>query len=574
MEIRCPNCESMLQSTAVLEPTVLSPENGAECEKSRSGSSTRIGDYELLELIGQGGMGVVFKARHNSLDRIVALKLIRVQSNSSDDGVQRFEAEAKAAAVLQHSGIVTVFEIGEEAGTHFLSMEFIEGGTLSDAIKAGPLTPKHAASLVREIAKAVHFAHEQGVIHRDLKPSNVLLGKDGIPMVADFGLAKRVSADPKLTQTGAILGTPSYMPPEQARGEPVGREADIYSLGAILYCLLVGKPPFQAATTAETIALVVNEEVVSPRRLNPRILRDLETICLRAMERQPAKRFQSAMNLAEDLDRYLTGLPIRSRRIGAFGRFSKLIRRNPKTSSLIAVISILIVIGLRLFLIARYERRRHDFEARFREGFLEKIPKLKDAKKQIIKERTFGYVRAAKAYSVSKRYENAIECLEKALEIAPKELRPGIEKLLNGEKRRVKFLKQQKQKRKGKEKPRVTSPPLPNQNRSTSLLFDAQHNRSDRLEAKLFPCSEERQNERRRRNLILPAKQPTNPRLIQGRCCRQRIRRNPPPLMPIQPTFLNREMRRIQRRKGHQIRRQQRVEKQLRQGAGSSVRIA
>ena len=560
MELRCPNCESMLQSTAMLEPTVLSPENGAECGQIRSDSNTRIGDYELLERIGQGGMGIVFKARHNSLDRIVALKLIRGRSDSADDGVQRFEVEAKAAAVLQHSGIVTVFEIGEEAGTHFLSMEFIEGDTLSDAIKTGPLAPKKAVSLVREIAKAVHFAHEQGIIHRDLKPSNVLLGKDGVPKVADFGLAKRVSADPKLTQTGAILGTPSYMPPEQARGEPVGREADIYSLGAILYCLLVGKPPFQAATTAETIALVVKEDVVSPRRLNPRISRDLETISLRAMERQPAKRFQSAMNLAEDLDRYLTGLPIRSRRIGAFGRFWKLVRRNPKTSSLIAVISILIVIGLRLFLIARYERRRHDFEARFREGFLEKIPKLKDAKKQIIKERTFGYVRAAKAYSVSKRYENAIECLEKALKIAPNELRPGIQKLLNGERRRVKFLKEQQERKK---KPAVTSQPLPNQNRSTSLLFDAQHSRTAQQIAMLIPYSEEKRNEQRRCNLFLPVKQPTHPRPIQSRYCRQRTRRNSRPLMPIQSTFPNPKVRRIPRRQGHQIRRRQRAGMQL-----------
>jgi len=224
-------------------------------------------DYALIRKIASGGMGVVYPARQESLRRTVALKTILTGDQASTEEIQRFRREAEAAAQLDHSGIVPIFEVGEHAGQHYFSMGYMEGGSLADRTKDGPLPPRQAGELVRQVAEAVAYAHQQGVIHRDLKPSNILLDRDGHPKVSDFGLAKQVRGLSQLTVTGQVLGTPSYMAPEQAAGktDEVGPAADIYSLGALLYCLITGRPPFQAAAPIETLRQVVEQEPVPPR---------------------------------------------------------------------------------------------------------------------------------------------------------------------------------------------------------------------------------------------------------------------------------------------------------------------
>ena len=259
------------------------------------------GDYELLREIARGGMGVVYRARQVSLNRPVALKMILAGQLAGDDEVKRFHLEAEAAANLDHPGIVPIYEIGEHEGQHFFSMGFVEGTSLAAKVADGPLPPREAATLTMQVAEAVQFAHEKGVIHRDLKPANVLLDAQGQPKVTDFGLAKKLQADSGLTHTGQVMGTPSYMPPEQAEGKNVGPAADVYALGAILYCLLTGRPPFQAATPMDTLMQVVGQDPVPVRQLNATVPRDLETICLKCLEKEPRRRYASARALAEDL---------------------------------------------------------------------------------------------------------------------------------------------------------------------------------------------------------------------------------------------------------------------------------
>jgi WD40 repeat protein/tRNA A-37 threonylcarbamoyl transferase component Bud32 len=289
------------------------------------------GDYELLQEIAHGGMGVVYKARHGKLQRTVALKMIRAGHLASAEEIQRFKAEATAAAQLDHPGIVPVYEVGECQGLHYFSMGFVEGGSLAARLREGPLPPRDAAGLVRRVAEALAYAHERGVIHRDLKPSNVLLDKDGQPKVTDFGLAKRVQGTSDLTLTGQVLGTPSYMPPEQAAGriDQVGPAADVYSLGALLYCLLTGRPPFHAAGPLETLQQVVQREPAAPRQLNGAVDRDLETICLKCLQKDPGKRYAGALALAEDLGRFLAGEPIRARPVTYPERLVRWCRRKP-----------------------------------------------------------------------------------------------------------------------------------------------------------------------------------------------------------------------------------------------------
>lgn len=231
------------------------------------------GDYELLGEIARGGMGVVYKARQVNLNRIVALKMILAGQLAGEENVRRFYAEAEAAANLDHPGIVPVFEVGTHQGQHFFSMGFVEGNSLAESVADGPLPPRKAAELVQRVCVAMAYAHGQGVIHRDLKPANILIDRNGDPKITDFGLAKRVQSDSNLTGTGQILGTPSYMAPEQARGKTaeVGPLADVYSLGAILYCLLIGRPPFQAANPMDTLLQVLEKEPIPPRQLNPSI---------------------------------------------------------------------------------------------------------------------------------------------------------------------------------------------------------------------------------------------------------------------------------------------------------------
>ena len=303
------------------------------------------GDYELLDEIARGGMGVVYKARQVSLNRSVALKMILAGQLASEDDVKRFHAEAEAAANLDHPGIVPIYEVGEHEGQHYFSMGFVEGNSLSAKVADGPLPPKKAAEYTKKVAEAVAFAHQHGVIHRDLKPANVLLDGNDQPKVTDFGLAKKVEGDDGLTATGQILGTPGYMPPEQASGkiDEVTETADLYSLGAILYNLLTARPPFQADNPLDTLMQVLEREPASPRTLNPKVPQDLETICLKCLEKDRHRRYASAQELADELDRFLSGRPILARPIGAPGRAWRWCKRRPIVAGLSAAVAVLVL---------------------------------------------------------------------------------------------------------------------------------------------------------------------------------------------------------------------------------------
>jgi serine/threonine protein kinase len=280
------------------------------------------GDYVLISEIARGGMGVVYRARQKGLNRIVALKMILAGRLANADDLQRFLTEAESAARLQHPNIVAVHEVGCIDGQYFFSMEYINGPSLTRKLATGPLPGRLAARYVRTIARAVHYAHKQGILHRDLKPSNILLDAEDEPHVTDFGLAKKLGGDSRHTRTGAVMGTPSYMAPEQAAGKvnEVGPACDIYGVGAVLYELLVARPPFQSETALDTLKHVLDRDPVPPRLLNPKVDRDLETICLKCLEKEPRHRYASAEALAADLDRYLNGESISARSINVLDR--------------------------------------------------------------------------------------------------------------------------------------------------------------------------------------------------------------------------------------------------------------
>jgi serine/threonine-protein kinase len=294
------------------------------------------GDYELLEELGRGGMGVVYKARQRSLNRIVALKMILRGELASKVDRARFQSEAEAAARLKHPNIVAIYEVDECNQQPYFSMQYVEGTTLAKLAAAGPLLPGEAVRFLLPVCRAVQHAHEQGLLHRDLKPSNILIDRDGQPLVADFGLAKRVTgvADPglrrPLTQSGAVLGTPSYMSPEQAAGSRgvLGVASDIYSLGAILYELLTGRPPFQAATHLDTLMLVLEQEPVPPRLLNRKVDRELEVICLKCLQKPATMRYKTAAELANDLEAFQKGEPISARSDNIAYKLGRLLRET------------------------------------------------------------------------------------------------------------------------------------------------------------------------------------------------------------------------------------------------------
>src|SRR5262245_47024619 len=330
-----------------LAAPICDPESGSLRSSRLVGKVRYFGDYELLEEIAAGGMGIVYKARQVSLNRTVAVKMILKGTLASDEDVKRFRAEAEAAGNLQHPAIVAIYEVGLHEGQHYFSMEFVDGQSLAELPREQPLSARQAAEYIRDAAEAVHYAHQQGTLHRDLKPSDILLDRQARVRITDFGLARRIGGDSDLTRTGQILGTPSYMPPEQASGKRslVAAGSDIYSLGAVLYELLAGRPPFRGESPVETLRQVESLDPVSPRLLSPATPRDLETICLKCLEKEPHKRYGTAQLLADDLGRFLRHEPILARPIGPVSRAWRWCQRRPAVAGLSATVLLLLIVG-------------------------------------------------------------------------------------------------------------------------------------------------------------------------------------------------------------------------------------
>jgi eukaryotic-like serine/threonine-protein kinase len=356
--VLCPVCalRSVADDPFELEP--LAGEEGNAESRKRKAETDRdrtslplprsLGDYELLEEIARGGMGVVFRARQKSLGRIVALKLVMGGPVASAAALQRFQAEAQTAASLQHPNIVAIHEVGEHEGQAYFSMEYIEGRDLSQVLRGGPLPPRQAAGYVKAIAEAIEYAHQRGIRHRDLKPSNVLIDPFDRPRITDFGLAKRLSGDSELTVSGQVLGSPNFMAPEQAQGAHAksGPWSDVYSIGALLYHLITGRPPFQAATLTEVLRQVVANAPAAPRLLNANLPTDIETICLKCLEKEPGRRYPTAQALADELGRFLAGQTILARPIGPVGKTWRWCRHNPRLASATGAAVVSLLVGL------------------------------------------------------------------------------------------------------------------------------------------------------------------------------------------------------------------------------------
>jgi WD40 repeat protein/tRNA A-37 threonylcarbamoyl transferase component Bud32 len=328
---------SSLQATLPLDDVSVSA--------AATATALRVPGYEILGELGRGGMGVVYKARQVGLNRLVAIKMVLAGAHAGSEAIARFGREAEAVAAIQHPNIVQIYDIGEQDGMPYFSLEYVDGGNLGSLLTGAPVPSRRAAAIVETLALAVQVAHDRGIVHRDLKPINVLMTRDGVPKIADFGLAKRLDSDQGQTETGSILGSPSYMAPEQAEGQSknVGPAADIYALGAILYELIAGRPPFRAETAIRTMQQVIAVEPVPPARLQPGLDRDLETICLTCLQKDPAKRYRTAEAMAEDLRRYQVGEPILARPVSAPERVWRWCRRNPLQAALGASVLLLLV---------------------------------------------------------------------------------------------------------------------------------------------------------------------------------------------------------------------------------------
>jgi len=328
-------------------------------ERIRANKFGDFGDYELLEEIGRGGQGVVFRARQKSLNRTVALKVIGLGQWATDAHLKRFRREAEAAAHLEHPCIVPIYEVGERDGSCYFSMKFIESGQLDEVVRREPMPIRRVVELIAKVARTVHYAHEHSILHRDIKPGNILVDQKGEPHLTDFGLARLVETESTVTRTLEVLGTPSYMAPEQAVGNnaAISSVTDVYGLGAVLYQLLTGHPPFAGGTTYETIKLLLDTEPRQPRLWNSKIDRDLSTICLKCLEKDPKRRYSSALALAEDLERWLKHEPILARRIGVITRAGKWVRRNP-TSALLAA-SLVALAAAAGWIISKSDFTRH-----------------------------------------------------------------------------------------------------------------------------------------------------------------------------------------------------------------------
>jgi serine/threonine protein kinase/WD40 repeat protein len=378
------------------------PVSAATVQQTLDPARPHFPGYEVLGILGKGGMGIVYKARHLALNRLVAIKAILAGAHADDQLRQRFRTEAEAAARLQHPHIVQVYDIGEYQGIPYFSLEYVDGGTLGERLDGSPLAPTLAAEVARQLAEAIQYAHEHGVVHRDLKPQNILLAQPsadgrgerpsatpvpsashpsgggtpstaiGTPKIADFGLAKCLDQEQHRTATGNIMGTPSYMAPEQAVGRPalVGPATDVYALGAILYEMLTGRPPFRGATSLETMEQVRNQEPVAPSLLQPGLPRDLETICLKCLQKEPPRRYAAAGELVEELDRFLRREPIRARPVGLAERGLRWCRRNRAIATLTSLVLLSLVAGtiISVYFAVKASHRATDAEAKERDA--------------------------------------------------------------------------------------------------------------------------------------------------------------------------------------------------------------